>query len=52
VATLRTTTADMQDIIEKYKVGHRFFLNIDLNGEDKLVGQIGNFRLIDPHVSF
>ncbi|MFZ7115131.1 MAG: pentapeptide repeat-containing protein [Bacteroidota bacterium] len=40
MATLRTTTADMQDIIENYKVGHRYFLNIHLNGEEKLVGQI------------
>ncbi len=35
-----TTTTDIQNIIEKYKAGHRYFLNLDFDKGEKLAGQI------------
>ena len=34
-----TTTTDIQNIIEKYKAGHRYFLNLDFDKGEKLAGQ-------------
>jgi len=35
-----TTTTDIQNIIEKYKAGQRYFLNLDFDKGAKLTGQI------------
>lgn len=34
------TTTDIQNIIEKYKEGHRYFLNLDFDKGEKLTGQL------------
>jgi uncharacterized protein YjbI with pentapeptide repeats len=34
-----TTTLDIQNITEKYKAGHRYFLNLDFDKGEKLTGQ-------------
>jgi hypothetical protein len=34
------TTTDIQYIIEKYKTGHRYFINLDFDKGEKLSGQI------------
>jgi uncharacterized protein YjbI with pentapeptide repeats len=31
-----TTAIDMQNIKEKYKTGHRYFINLDFNSSDNL----------------
>jgi uncharacterized protein YjbI with pentapeptide repeats len=35
-----TTTTDIQNIIEKYKSGHRFFINLDFDKGEKMIGQL------------
>ncbi len=35
-----TTTTDIQNIIEKYKNGHRHFINLDFDKGEKLTGQV------------
>ena len=35
-----TTTTDIQNIIEKYNAGHRYFLNLDFDKGEKLTGQL------------
>ncbi|NOJ75910.1 pentapeptide repeat-containing protein [Empedobacter stercoris] len=35
-----TTTSDIQNIIEKYKAGHRHFLNLDFDKGEKLIGEL------------
>jgi uncharacterized protein YjbI with pentapeptide repeats len=35
-----TTTTDIHNLIEKYKAGHRYFLNLDFDKGEKLTGQL------------
>ena len=35
-----TTATDIQNIIEKYNAGHRYFLNLDFDKGEKLTGQL------------
>jgi len=35
-----TTTTDIQNILEKYKSGHRYFLNLEIDKGEKLNGQL------------
>jgi hypothetical protein len=35
-----TTTTDIQSILEKYKSGHRYFLNLDIDNGEKLTGEL------------
>lgn len=35
-----TTTTDIQSILEKYKSGHRYFLNLDIDKVEKLTGEL------------
>lgn len=35
-----TTTTDIRNILENYKLGHRYFLNLDIDKGEKLTGQL------------
>lgn len=35
-----TTTSDIQNIIEKHKAGHRYFINLDFDKGEKLTEQV------------